>query len=606
MREKTLSNKLNGFYITVITLFVTLIVVFTSALTNSEFIKFIYRSNAQVEHSWNSPYIVSEKDLKLSINGIPYESEITPMVQFYNNKFLYIISTAWTFVCYSDKSLAQDSNISIERNKCKMLIKPDTVYSVDSTGIPRYQQPNLPSNLLPLTYIGVTGAGLISNSETGNTELFTVSSAEHQNVSIDNLNFQNSIYPEVRVENCKAGYLNNVWNNCWESFSSFALANSFSLNISDTISITRKNIGPVAWPHNGYKTSSNSRINSGPYHTTLFIDNDFAYVYFVANNARNPNDIQKRRQSKCISVVRAPITEVDNLSSWRVYYNGNFENKSLPNGISYANLFEYFSVNGGETDCINLSGSTIYDSHLYFNVAKIKGTNMYIGAHEHELSRRVWNVNVRFSEDLVNWSKPYTVSESSDLWGSGKYSYPTFLSKDGKSNSIIDADEFYIIGKEANNAVGYKLNSMKINLNKNKEDLDIYEELVKQYYKVFLGWEADITNPFYTEGMRWHIDQLRNNGVAVAVKNFINSDEYKKANKSNEEFIKDVYLAILSRVPDKRPTGSNYWKTNLDNGQFNRDEIIDEISKGWEVNCVIENKSTLRYNRGVCYYSPQN
>lgn len=605
MAKKKLGKKINSFFVVVIVIIGIVFVSFTSFFTSSDILKFIFRSSAQVDNLYSSPYIISEKELKLSINGITYESEITPMVQYYDNKFLYIISTAWTFVCYSDKNLVQDSDIVIERDKCKMLIKPDTVYSVNRAGVPTYQPPTLAPGLLPLTYVGVTGAGLISNRE-GGTELFTVSSAEHQNISIDNLNFQNYIYPNVRVETCAAGYSNNVWNNCWESFASFAMVNSFKLSVSDTIRFERKNIGPVAWPHTGYKNPPNFRVNSGAYHTTLFIDNDFAYIYYVANNARNPQDIDKRRQSKCISVVRAPVNEIDNLSSWRVYYNGNFENRSLPDGISYANMLNYFSAKGGEVDCINLAGSTIYDAHLYFNIAKIRGTDMYVGVQEHEFSRRVWNVNVRFSKDLVNWSKPYTVSESSGLWGSGRYSYPTFLSKDGRSNSIIDSDEFYIIGKEANNAYGYQLNSMKVTLNKNIESIDMHEELVKQYYKVFLGWEADISNPFYTDPMRWHIAQLQNYGVAKAVKNFINSEEYKKAKKNNEEFITDIYMAMLSRVPDKRPTGSKYWLSKLESGELNRDEIVTEISKGWEVDCVMRNKSFLRYNAGVCYYSPQD
>ncbi|HWB92595.1 MAG TPA: T9SS type A sorting domain-containing protein, partial [Puia sp.] len=67
---------------------------------------------------------------------------------------------------------------------------------------------------------------------------------------------------------------------------------------------------------------------------------------------------------------------------------------------------------------------------------------------------------LRCSKDLLHWSARMLVISDAADFSSSTMNYPVFLSRDGFSNTVIDADDFYVVGtcpgKRVNSTV-YKL-----------------------------------------------------------------------------------------------------------------------------------------------------
>ncbi|MCQ2483678.1 MAG: DUF4214 domain-containing protein [Clostridia bacterium] len=85
-------------------------------------------------------------------------------------------------------------------------------------------------------------------------------------------------------------------------------------------------------------------------------------------------------------------------------------------------------------------------------------------------------------------------------------------------------------------------------------------EFVKRCYKVALEREAD------EAGLEYWINKL-NNGEACGAQigfGFIFSDEYTARNRTNDEYVTDLYSMYFDRTPDQE--GFNYWVGQLNGG----------------------------------------
>ncbi|MCQ2534360.1 MAG: DUF4214 domain-containing protein, partial [Clostridia bacterium] len=85
-------------------------------------------------------------------------------------------------------------------------------------------------------------------------------------------------------------------------------------------------------------------------------------------------------------------------------------------------------------------------------------------------------------------------------------------------------------------------------------------DFVNRCYSVALGRDAD------SEGYKYWVDNL-NNGAACGAQvgyGFIFSAEYINKNRSNEDFVKDLYSMYFDREPDEG--GYNYWMDMLEDG----------------------------------------
>lgn len=89
------------------------------------------------------------------------------------------------------------------------------------------------------------------------------------------------------------------------------------------------------------------------------------------------------------------------------------------------------------------------------------------------------------------------------------------------------------------------------------------ERFVKRLYKTILARDCD---PEGLKSWRDELDSGRLTGVACAY-GFIFSDEYRKQNKSNEDYIEDLYMALLGRASDA--DGKNSWKS-----QYSRSDML--------------------------------
>lgn len=116
-------------------------------------------------------------------------------------------------------------------------------------------------------------------------------------------------------------------------------------------------------------------------------------------------------------------------------------------------------------------------------------------------------------------------------------------------------------------------------------------DFVKRCYKVSLERDAD------KEGLEYWINKL-NNGEACGAQigfGFIFSDEYTARNRTNEEYVTDLYSMYFDRTPDQE--GFDYWVGRLNEGA-NRETVFAGFSNSEE----FYNLCT-RYNVTAGYYA---
>ena len=92
--------------------------------------------------------------------------------------------------------------------------------------------------------------------------------------------------------------------------------------------------------------------------------------------------------------------------------------------------------------------------------------------------------------------------------------------------------------------------------------------LVNVFYNILLGRDADQTGYDYWNG------KLESGEISFRelINGFLFSSEYLDKNKSDEEFVSDLYRAILNREPDEE--GLEYWLGRLAS-DATRDDVID-------------------------------
>lgn len=101
------------------------------------------------------------------------------------------------------------------------------------------------------------------------------------------------------------------------------------------------------------------------------------------------------------------------------------------------------------------------------------------------------------------------------------------------------------------------------------------EAFVTRCYKVALDREPE------PEGFNYWVSRI-NGGQAVGfviAHEFIFSDEYKAKNKSNDEYVKDLYMMFVDREPEQ--AGYDYWMNKLSSG-VSREEVFGGFSNSTE------------------------
>jgi len=150
------------------------------------------------------------------------------------------------------------------------------------------------------------------------------------------------------------------------------------------------------------------------------------------------------------------------------------------------------------------------------------------------------------------------------------------IKESSKSNSEIDLDELLqqksdILKQESENLEEPIIEEelmMTLEGSTEATQKEQVEQFVTDFYKTYLGRIPD------SSGLDYWTNQIINGKQTpqqVAL-GFTSSPEYTKKNKSNEEYVKDMYMSYLGRTPDE--AGYKYWVNALNNGTP-REEIIN-------------------------------
>ncbi|WKZ31178.1 MAG: hypothetical protein QY318_00180 [Candidatus Dojkabacteria bacterium] len=394
----------------------------------------------------------------LQIASFPYSPELSPMIRTIEGNQIHAMSSSNSFLCNISPMNFLTSNVLVPYSDCFLTTKALVNSSISSNGGINYLPPDqLGNDDWRFTYNGITGLDTIDVN--GQKYLITIKHNEHQNLRAGEYLYQGRILTHVLAEDCASGYVNNVYQHCWESFSSFVSIGYAPINSAGEVNGAQFiDIGPIVWPPNGYIDENRNRRSSGFYHPTLFVDDDYIYAYYL-----NDNNLQSG-QRKCLSASRVAISQFNDPEAWQNYYQGSFSTTSLPEGFDKDNMEQFYTVGGGNADCVSLPNSTS-DAIIFFNAAKISGTDLYIGTEESAVENQNWQVGVRVSRDLVNWSEMQVLATAPGPWGNGTLSYPTFIDNQGlNTNEVVDPSNFYLVGKSATNSEGYELNSTRLTL----------------------------------------------------------------------------------------------------------------------------------------------
>ena len=96
------------------------------------------------------------------------------------------------------------------------------------------------------------------------------------------------------------------------------------------------------------------------------------------------------------------------------------------------------------------------------------------------------------------------------------------------------------------------------------------------------------------DGLKYWINDYKTQSIRDISANFIRSNEFISKygqNNSTSEFVDNLYLNILGRLPDQ--SGKNYWVDSIDSGRESRSVVLLGFSES------LENKSLFSYSTGL-------
>lgn len=469
----------------------------------------------------------SERVVTAEIQEHYYRSELTPQVLVQpNGKRLYLFSSSFSYVCESDKNMLIE-DVIIPKSNCKFISKANYIKNITIDGSFEYEDSRLTIDpnwkTWKMTYDGIITFHLVDIGN-NNYRLINVRHGEQANSrSGDGMHqpitkYQNMLYPTVPIEGyfkspwtgteyldgCWSGYKpdengNNVYQHCWESFNSFTTLSwlkydpTIGFDSLEGINGNKPTLtpqsteyafdeGPIMWPQPGYMAQDGLPNYDALYGASSYIQGT-NYIYSFAPNRW------------CLRIARAPLAQGGRYDTWEFLYNNTFSTSSLPAGYVLNNVFSSPEEDVNR-DCIpldnNFSIPGFPDAKVqsfntqYFQVATLKRQGFpiyYVATAETEFeiceNSQTCEPNetvtysgygIRLSSDLIHWSPAVYYSIVKSAWGvgGGKYSYPTFVNKEGTSNYEVDAENFYILGKNADNGAdpinGYQNNLINLRL----------------------------------------------------------------------------------------------------------------------------------------------
>jgi len=184
----------------------------------------------------------------------------------------------------------------------------------------------------------------------------------------------------------------------------------------------------------------------------MFLNDDgYIYIFYVNGNNAGP---------QCTSISRALAALPQTQSVWENWYGGNWV-QALPPGYWAPLTSSFYYTAGVPADCWDSDPNR--PAVVWFWVAAISGTGYYIAAEESSPEYTTWQMGVRFSTDLLNWTDVQVLATAPTAWGDGQFTYPVIYDEWGTTNSAIDPTTyFWIVGNQPSN--GYQLSAMKLSI----------------------------------------------------------------------------------------------------------------------------------------------
>ncbi len=320
--------------------------------------------------------------------------------------------------------------------------------------------------------------------------------------------------------------------------------------------------GPIGWPQQG--GYSQAGVNIG--WPAAIVKDGYLYVFYMMS----PPPAGQNGGAYCYGLMRSPLSAGGRPGSWRNYANGSFGTDPIHSGFTLSSISNFYTRSGGAADCVIPPSNEAGDRQVtnWMHVAHIKDTQFYISVDESALNWGPYQQSIRFSTDLINWS-PRQVVDTASQWGKGKYTYGRFLNTSGSDSFTVDADGFYLYGKDI--PAGYAINSAKLAIIPRPAESS-YATLINHYYMQLLNRAA-------TSGeISAQTATMNSGGCPAVVKNITSSAEFSARSLSNADFVKAVAGALVARRLADNDGGQVWYLNNLNAGNFTRDSLIAQMS----------------------------
>jgi hypothetical protein len=290
-------------------------------------------------------------------------------------------------------------------------------------------------------YFGVFNTLPVKDAS-GKEHLVAIMHCENKNERFDingkQILYDNTVYPAGRQytpDQYDGADANGVYKESSSTYFAFTALASLPSSEINGKTLHDGDKGPVLWPSAGYLNGRDEQVSQGLRHPTGFVTNDYIYIYYLDTSI----DSSEAGRSSGLKVARAPVSSMGQPGSFRNYFSGKWDEKSLPDNFN-KNSREMFYKKGGRSSAIIPGGV------IRFTVAKVKNTNYYLSVEETWTDAGL-SIMLRASRDLVNWGDPVTIhNTASGKHTEGSLHYPIFYNKEFTSSLEIDKDEFYIGG----------------------------------------------------------------------------------------------------------------------------------------------------------------
>jgi len=394
-------------------------------------------------HGYTAPSITTLSSIELSKlyfnDDTGYRDvEITPW-SLENHKlggdYLYLITSYNTHLCSYPSNFLNLSSIT-KLSSCKLRqTSPITPNTQNFTSTP---------SLWTRDYYGAFSGHLLNNSSQ-EWKIYAINHGELLN---------NNYFP---TQPCRLapdigyGSLPCTEANHTLSYNAFVGMSEFPWTLQNLNSDNHfTDLGPIAWPANGYVENGKKSTFLGILHPASIIKDNFIYVYYRDTSSGD----QSSGRGAGLKLARAQISDSGiNPLSFKTYFKTDFIDSALPPGFNKSNILDFFSKKGGRASSLFDSTNSLNGSpDVYsFSVAKIAGSNLYLGVAQ-DLGL---GITLRFSDDLIHWSQETIVAGTDFNYFTGggtpefikePFMYPRLLNSNGDSNVEIDPNDFYIIG----------------------------------------------------------------------------------------------------------------------------------------------------------------